>query len=226
MKVMMNDFAEKKKKWVFDRRRQLLKTFIPSQNKFKKLLDQANILYVREQPSFKLYTSDVCFMDFYVPYYQLDIEIDGRQHRYKDRFDKDLSKAEFLWNDRIATLRLTNVEVDAMNEIDKESLWEKVPENQRCKIERIKEEQMEGWKLFFSHRNIDLDSPIWLYYNENRKTYRFDNILELQRSVHYPNEKVLGVLKGEMKSNFLVSFDEEEMKMMVRRREIKKSYSF
>lgn len=55
----MNDFAEKKKKWVFDRRRQLLKTFIPSQNKFKKLLDQANILYVREQPSFKLYTSDV-----------------------------------------------------------------------------------------------------------------------------------------------------------------------
>ena len=69
----MNDFAEKKKKWVFDRRRQLLKTFIPSQNKFKKLLDQANILYVREQPSFKLYSSDVCFMDFYVPYYQLDI---------------------------------------------------------------------------------------------------------------------------------------------------------
>ena len=69
----MNDFAEKKKKWVFDRRRQLLKTFIPSQNKFKKLLDQANILYVREQPSFKLYSSDVCFMDFNVPYYKLDI---------------------------------------------------------------------------------------------------------------------------------------------------------
>ena len=71
---------------------------------------------------------------------------------------------------------------------------------------------MEGWRLFFSHRNIDLDSPIWLYFNENRKTYRFDNILELQRSVHYCEQKVYDVLKGEDKSNFLVSFDEEEMK--------------
>lgn len=31
---MMNDFVEKKKKWVFDTRRRLLKMSIPSQNRF------------------------------------------------------------------------------------------------------------------------------------------------------------------------------------------------
>lgn len=53
-------------------------------------------------------------MDLYVPYYQLDIEIDGHQHRYVERFDKDKGKADFLWKDRIATLHLTNQEVNMM----------------------------------------------------------------------------------------------------------------
>lgn len=209
---MMNDFEEKKKKWVFDKRRQLLKLSIPSQNKFRKLLDQANVFYIKEKPSFILYASTVCFMDFYVPYFQLDIEIDGRQHRFEDQFDKDISKAEFLWDNRIATLRLTNDEVEVMKEIDLEKLWERVPEIQRREVETIKKNQREGWKLFYSRHGISLEMPVWLYSKENKRIYRFDNILLLQRSVHYSEQKVYDVLKGENKSNFLISFDEEEMK--------------
>ena len=208
----MNDFVEKKKKWVFDTRRRLLKMSIPSQNRFKKLLDQANVFYVKEEPSFKIHVPNVCFMDFFIPYFQLDIEIDGRQHRYEDRFDKDISKTEFLWDSGIATLRLTNDEVKVMKEIDLEKLWERVPETQRREIETIKKNQREGWKLFYSRHGISLELPVWLYSKENKRTYRFDNILELQRSVHYCEQKVYDVLKGEDKSNFLVSFDEEEMK--------------
>ena len=92
----MNNFAEKRKEWVFKQRNKLLRMIVPGQDKFRILLDAAHILYVREQPSFRCYSSDVCFMDFYVPYYQLDIEIDGRQHRYEDRYEKDISKADFL----------------------------------------------------------------------------------------------------------------------------------
>ena len=99
-----------------------------------------------------------------------------------------------------------------MKEIDLEKLWERVPEIQRREIETIKKNQKEGWKQFYSRYGISLEMPVWLYSKENKRIYRFDNILLLQRSVHYSEQKVYDVLKGENKSNFLISFDEEEMK--------------
>lgn len=212
----MNNFAEKRKEWVFKQRNKLLRMIVPGQDKFRNLLDAAHILYVREQPSFRCYSSDVCFMDFYVPYYQLDIEIDGRQHRYEDRYEKDISKADFLWKDRIATIHISNKEVWSLDKIDIKQLWEdRVTEEQRNEIERVKRSQMEGWRLFYSRHHIGLDLPVWLFFKENRKTYRFDNILDLQRSIHYDEEKVFGVLEKERKSNFFVSFDKKELSDMV-----------
>lgn len=212
----MNNFAEKRKEWVFKQRNKLLRMIIPGQDKFRNLLDAAHILYVREQPSFRCYSSDVCFMDFYVPYYQLDIEIDGRQHRYEDRYEKDISKADFLWKDRIATIHILNKEVWSLDKIDIKQLWEdRVTEEQRNEIERVKRSQMEGWRLFYSRHHIGLDLPVWLFFKKNRKTYRFDNILDLQRSIHYDEEKVFGVLEKERKSNFFVSFDKKELSDMV-----------
>ena len=212
----MNNFAEKRKEWVFKQRNKLLRMIVPGQDKFRNLLDAAHILYVREQPSFRCYSSDVCFMDFYVPYYQLDIEIDGRQHRYEDRYEKDISKADFLWKDRIATIHISNKEVWSLDKIDIKQLWEdRVTEEQRNEIERVKRNQMEGWRLFYSRHHIGLDLPVWLFFKENRRTYRFDNILDLQRSIHYDEEKVFGVLEKERKSNFFVSFDKKELSDMV-----------
>lgn len=212
----MNNFAEKRKEWVFKQRNKLLRMIIPGQDKFRNLLDAAHILYVREQPSFRCYSSDVCFMDFYVPYYQLDIKNDGRQHRYEDRYEKDISKADFLWKDRIATIHILNKEVWSLDKIDIKQLWEdRVTEEQRNEIERVKRSQMEGWRLFYSRHHIGLDLPVWLFFKENRKTYRFDNILDLQRSIHYDEEKVFGVLEKERKSNFFVSFDKKELSDMV-----------
>ena len=212
----MNNFAEKRKEWVFKQRNKLLRMIVPGQDKFRNLLDVAHILYVREQPSFRCYSSDVCFMDFYVPYYQLDIEIDGRQHRYEDRYEKDISKADFLWKDRIATIHISNKEVWSLDKIDIKQLWEdRVTEEQRNEIERVKRSQMEGWRMFYSRHHIGLDLPVWLFLKENSRTYRFDNILDLQRSIHYDEEKVFGVLEKERKSNFFVSFDKKELSDMV-----------
>ncbi len=212
----MNNFAEKRKEWVFKQRNKLLRMIVPGQDKFRNLLDAAHVLYVREQPSFRCYSSDVCFMDFYVPYYQLDIEIDGRQHRYEDRYEKDISKTDFLWKDRIATIHISNKEVWSLDKIDIKQLWEdRVTEEQRNEIERVIRNQMEGWRLFYSRHHIGLDLPVWLFFKENRKTYRFDNILDLQRSIHYDEEKVFGVLEKERKSNFFVSFDKKELSDMV-----------
>ena len=212
----MNNFAEKRKEWVFKQRNKLLRMIVPGQDKFRNLLDAAHILYVREQPSFRCYSSDVCFMDFYVPYYQLDIEIDGRQHRYEDRYEKNIAKADFLWKDRIATIHISNKEVWSLDKIDIKQLWEdRVTEEQRNEIERVKRNQMEGWRLFYSRHHIGLDLPVCFFLKENRRTYRFDNILDLQRSIHYDEEKVFGVLEKKRKSNFFVSFDKKELSDMV-----------
>lgn len=66
-----------------------------------------------------------------------------------------LSKAEFLWNDRIATIHISNEEVWDLEKIDIKQLWEdRVTEEQRFEIERIKRNQMEGWRLFYSRHHI------------------------------------------------------------------------
>lgn len=205
----------KKEEWIFNRRRNLLRKETHAQKKFRKLLDKENVFYVREQPAFKLSMEFSCFMDCYIPYYQLDIEIDGRQHRYVERFDKDTKKADFLWEDRIATIHLTNQEVEEMEDLDMEKLWEKVPINQRIEIERIKSQQMGGWVKFYTAKQIDLEKEIFLYSTENDMTYIFSNILELQRSIHYDSDKILSILKQEKRSNIFVSFIQSELNEMI-----------
>lgn len=154
-------------------------------------------------------------MDCYIPYYQLDIEIDGRQHRYVDRFDKDKDKAFFLWEDRIATIHLTNQEVEKMEKLDIDNLLEKVPEEQRIEIEGIKKQQVVGWEKFYTTQQIDLERKIFLYSTENDNKYFFSNILELQRSIHYDCEKVLNILKQKKRSNIFISYNWEELNMMI-----------
>lgn len=56
---------------------------------------------------------------------------------------------------------------------------------------------------------------VWLFLKENRRTYRFDSILDLQRFIHYDEDKVLGVLEKEKRSNFYISFDKKELSDMV-----------
>lgn len=205
----------KKEEWVFNRRRDLLIKETHAQKKFRELLDQENVFYVREQPAFTLSNRFCCFMDCYIPYYQLDIEIDGRQHRYVDRFDKDKDKAFFLWEDRIATIHLTNQEVEKMEKLDIDNLLERVPEEQWIEIEGIKKQQLVGWEKFYTTQQIDLERKIFLYSTENDNKYFFSNILELQRSIHYDCEKVLNILKQKKRSNIFISYNWEELNMMI-----------
>lgn len=205
----------KKEEWVFNRRRDLLIKETHAQKKFRELLDQENVFYVREQPAFTLSNRFCCFMDCYIPYYQLDIEIDGRQHRYVDRFDKDKDKAFFLWEDRIATIHLTNQEVEKMEKLDIDNLLERVPEEQWIEIEGIKKQQLVGWEKFYTTQQIDLERKIFLYSTENDNKYFFSNILELQRSIHYDCEKVLNILKQKKRSNIFISYNWEELNMVI-----------
>ena len=213
----------KKEEWMFTHRKELLIKETLAQKKIRELLDKENIFYVREQPIFKEYTKEGYFMDLYVPYYQLDIEVDGRQHRIEDRYDKDIKKADFLWEDRIATLHLTNQEVNMMEQIDMDNLLERVPEKQLVEIERIKNQQLVGWENFYTKNDIDLERKIFLYSTENDMTYSFSNILELQRSIHYDCDKILNILEQKKRSNIFVSFNLNDLNIMIDKWKVRKN---
>ncbi len=208
----MENFVDSYKKLVYNTRKKLLKEHIPCQDRFEKLLKKANVYYVREKEAYDIRQSTyMCFMDFYIPYYDIDIELDGKQHRFEDQYDRDVTKAEFLWrNYGIATVRLTNEEVNSMDRIDIDDILSRVPVDRLNQIKRIKRGEREGWKLFYHNNNIDIEKPVYLFSVENKKTYEFDNIIELQQSISYDNRKTLEILNGR-NARIRISFDKESL---------------
>lgn len=66
------------------------------------------------------------------------LKLTGGSTDYEDRYEKDISKADFLWKDRIATIHISNVEVGSLDKIDIKQLWEdRVTLEQPNEIERV-----------------------------------------------------------------------------------------
>lgn len=212
-------YIEDVSKWVFTQRVKLLKQVIDCQEQFKSMLNKANVLYIREHPRYDVKTKEFCFMDFYIPFYNLDIELDGKQHHLVDNLKKDTSKAEFLWRDeRIATLRIQNDEVRRMTSVNIEDLWNRVETEKMNTIDNIFNQQKKGWLNYYKYNSIDINSPVWLYFTETYKYYSYNNILDAQRaSPTNKDDKFYDALKGSTTSNFFVSFDEEQLKQIVKK---------
>lgn len=202
-------------KWVSDIKNSHLAKDFKIEDLFQEKLNKTNFLYFRESPRYRVYSRAKFFMDFYIPYYQLDIELDGKEHRYEGRFDKDRTKEKYLWdNERIATVRLSNQEVENMSEVDVDKLWEQVSMSKCCEIERILRSCKEGWKLFYEANNISISSPIYLFVAGLDKIYRYDNILELQRATGFESEYIKTILNRNSRSDktkYFISFSEEDL---------------
>jgi len=203
--------------WVFTKRRELLSQKIECQERFKRLLKKANVLYIRESPRFKMNTGEFCFMDFYIPYYKLDIELDGKQHRDIEHFKRDVEKSEFLWNDEhIATVRISNEKVRELQRLDIQAIWECVDREKRNVIERELLQRREGWLNFYKYNEFDVNTPIWLYSKENFQFLQYNNVIEAQRACLLSDDKKFyDILEGETKYNFIAAFCEDELNEML-----------
>ena len=79
---------------------------------FKKVLDNLRIKYLFNHPVKKIdlgiNESSCYFLDFYIEIFnrRIDLEIDGKQHEYKERKDKDLIRDSLLKNNGYEVYRI------------------------------------------------------------------------------------------------------------------------
>ncbi|MBP3777502.1 MAG: hypothetical protein J6I37_11005 [Prevotella sp.] len=197
----------------------------PFEEMFKELLDEYDIFYIRESKRFSI-TEDIhrCyFMDFYIPYYNIDIEIDGKIHDVsKKRKGIDKTKTKYLKNQKdILTVRVSNDKVEEMYKkrvIDWNVVFQDISKEELIDREHTYIAKTRSWKKEFSRLGVDTERPIFLYYACTDHFYHFDNILELRRSLHLKCGKVIYYIDYEFKSvraQYFISWDEEILKNRV-----------
>jgi very-short-patch-repair endonuclease len=197
----------------------------PFEEMFKELLDEYDIFYIRESKRFSI-TEDIhrCyFMDFYIPYYNIDIEIDGKIHDVsKRRKGIDKTKTKYLKNQKdILTVRVSNDKVEEMYKkrvIDWNVVFQDISKEELIDREHTYIAKTRSWKKEFSRLGVDTERPIFLYYACTDHFYHFDNILELRRSLHLKCGKVIYYIDYEFKSvraQYFISWDEEILKNRV-----------
>ena len=197
----------------------------PFEEMFKELLDEYDIFYIRESKRFSI-TEDkhrCYFMDFYIPYYNIDIEIDGKIHDVsKKRKGIDKTKTKYLKNQKdILTVRVSNDRVEEMYQkrvIDWNVVFQDISKEELIDREHTYISKTRSWKKEFSRLGVDTEKPIFLYYACTDHFYHFDNILELRRSLHLKCGKVIYYIDYEFKSvraQYFISWDKEILKNRV-----------
>ena len=179
----------------------------PFEEMFKELLDEFEVFYIRESKRFTI-TEDkhrCYFMDFYIPYYNIDIEIDGKPHEVSEKQKGiDKTKTRYLKNQKdILTVRIPNDKVEEMYKkrvIDWNVVFQDISKEELIDREHTYIAKTRSWKKEFSRLGVDTEKPIFLYYACTDHFYHFDNILELRRSLHLKCGKVIYYIDYEFKS--------------------------
>lgn len=197
----------------------------PFEEMFKELLDESEVFYIRESKRFTI-TEDkhrCYFMDFYIPYYNIDIEIDGKPHEVSEKQKGiDKTKTRYLKNQKdILTVRVPNDKVEEMYKkrmIDWNVVFQDISKKELIDREHTYIAKKRSWKKEFSGLGVDTEKPIFLYYACTDHFYHFDNILELRRSLHLKCGKVIYYIDYEFKSvraQYFISWDKEILKNRV-----------
>lgn len=182
--------------------------FIPIRNKllnkhskaekcFEKLLIKSGLYFRREKGNYK-YKTRWAYFDFYIPFYNLYIEIDGDSHNNEEQIIIDKEKEKIVQRKQKFIARFTNDEVFAMESIDIETLLE------RCFVQSAANRKKKG-KVHSKNRynsimtrkrecgrndmirdaNFEIDElqEVWMYDNIIGEYFRFDNIVEAKFSI-------------------------------------------
>lgn len=170
------------------RKRQLKAKHSVPEKHFSELLNKANIFYHREKCCYDA-KGHWYYIDFYLPIYKIGIEIDGIEHRYGERKEKDIEKDKFLEKSRnIKIVRISNKQCLSMDKINIVELYHKaypkIPKtiehfNARVAYRHKTKEQFE--KTVSSRINFDYNVPIYIYDKEKDHVFKFNNLYMLRR---------------------------------------------
>lgn len=128
------DYADKRVASVFsgfkERKKNLLEFTNPSIENLERALKELGVYFTRERSFFDM-VGTLCYADFYLPYFNIVIEVDGEYHNNTKQQWIDKQKELFIAKRSIATVRFTNIESLAIEKFDHikmledaETFWE------------------------------------------------------------------------------------------------------
>lgn len=178
-------------------RNKLLNKNSAAESHFESLLIKSGLYFRREKGNYK-YKSRWSYFDFYLPYYNLYIEIDGDSHNTKEQKCIDAEKEKIVSRKHKFITRISNEEVLKMKSINIEFLLERCFEQSANKRKKkgkehsknrynavMKEKREHGRNDMMRDANFEIDEnqEIWLYDNVIGGYFRFNNIVEAKFSV-------------------------------------------
>ena len=192
---------------------------------FQRLLDQIGLFYMRESHRFTYESETRYYMDFFIPYYQIDIEIDGRHHAYGKRKKMDETKTNYYKTKKyIKTIRFWNEDVEKMDtegKFNEQLFLEKLSEDGYLeKIEKHFRNAKKSWTQNYAGwaPHIDITKEVFLFNTENAVTYRYDNVLELQRAIGKETKWIIRSIERDLRSintKYIISFTDQKLQEQI-----------
>lgn len=177
MKIENKRYAKFVQKNFFQIKHNLLRKHSVAETKFAQLLVKSNIYFVREKGNYKKNTR-WCYYDFYLPLYDIYIEIDGRSHDSVEQQQIDKEKKQIVRKKQEYLIRYTNEEVLAMDSISIDEIIQKVVQTMRTKRHPHRDYVNIFYKRFNYRVNqciIDIKKNIFFNVDENKKVYLYDH---------------------------------------------------
>lgn len=194
------------------RKKTLLEFTNPSIENVERALRDANIYYVRERAFFDLCGS-LFYADFFIPYFNLVIEIDGGYHETEKQRWIDRQKELFIADRGIPTVRLTNEEAlnlrgfSVKKVLEKaEDFWKRVDmkwtdeyKSWRRRVYPHKSSQINTLKVDCSTllAGLDLKLPIQFVNKKGEVLWEFSNIFYAHFYTGIKLKTIVGTLKKE-----------------------------
>ena len=165
----------------------LLNKYSNAEDHFEYLLQQTDIFYIREKGNFQ-YGTRWCYYDFYIPFYRLYIEIDGKSHNSISQQKIDKEKQGIIDVKKRFLVRLTNDEVLGMSEVSLGYLIKRLCEQSKTDwlfdrfsvndyLENLTNNICNGIQGMLADTGISVDKnqEVFMYNKMTGKIYRFDN---------------------------------------------------
>lgn len=205
------------------RKNSLLRKDSKAEKHFAGLLNKAQIFYVKEKCCYDK-NGNWCYIDFFIPLYNIAIEIDGKEHESKKRKEKDIKKENFLKQERnIYTIRYTNKECLDMESISVIEIVKKAGRNKHSEseIEYIRKSKDYELRNASKIANFNVYSKIFLYDKDKDVIYKFNDLYIAKHSTGVDYKYLISALENNSDihaSNlFIISKDEKEINKLVER---------
>ena len=206
---------------------------------FEELLRETPYYYVREKTNFR-YNTRWCYYDFFLPFYRIYIEIDGKSHDSKEQKVIDEEKREIVKRKQRFLVRLTNEEVLSMEEFSLAYIIHKLclQEHEYRKKDHMKKSFLPFDYFKNLHRNV-IDSivdsindtgielpkkeDIFMYDKRIGKIYWFENMYMLRMCLQVRIKDIISRARAseqEQARNHNYVFGKSQMECIMRVRNI------